>query len=73
MSRKKSVEDAFQQQPLSRLIARGVLFVAFVGAGVSLAMAFMGQNQLILPICGASVLVGIGILAGGAILVARNK
>lgn len=58
---------------VARMLARAVLFVVFVGVGISFALALIGAGQYALPVCIGFGVVALIVLLAGSYLVARVK
>jgi hypothetical protein len=61
------------QNSIARQFAMTILFIAFLGSGISLSIWFTGNEALALQVCGFSVLIGLVVLIFGGIFVARSR
>lgn len=58
---------------VARMMARAVMFVLFIGAGISLMLALIGAKQYSLPVCIGSGVISLIVLLAGSFVVARVK
>jgi uncharacterized membrane protein len=58
---------------VARMLARAVMFVVFVGVGISFMLALIGAGQYSLPVCIGFGVAALIVLLVGSYLVARVK
>jgi hypothetical protein len=57
----------------ARPFAMLILFIGFIGSGISLSALLAGNHILSLQVCGGSIAVGVIVLVIGAIMLGRTR